>query len=604
MRKKLIAALVVVALLAGGGWWGYKYYRTKSASTATQVRYMEGQVQKGNLRSTISGTGPVASVNGVSVKASQTGTVAQILAQDGQQVKAGQVIMILDNPTLRSSLQQAILDLNNARTSLDNLLGPQETSVRGQQLKVQSARLTLQQRERDMQNLTVRAPQGGVVSAVSVTEGSDVTSNSLLLSIYDDSAPTFTVGLSQQVAARVLVGDKVKVDLTGMGSFEGTVQQSGSGATPTSGNRDATVPIAIALPAMPGIRAGMVGMATFNIPDLTYVVQGSGSIKSTLVEVRSKVAATISQLTVKEGVRVKAGDLLVQFTSDTLALQLQQAENDLNTQEQALISLVDPMKDKSDTVLSLQQKIDQAQITLSTRQSDVDDLMVKAPVDGQISQLTPRVGDKITNNQALFRVADYGAMQVTISVDELDVAKVKVGQQATVTLDALPGKTYQGKISKINPEGVFRNDIATFEVTMTIDKPEGLMAGMNSTVNVVVENKQGVLVVPAQAVKTQQGKSVVQQLVDGKPVSKEVQIGLKTSSQVEITGGLNEGDKVIVTTISGNSTQAGGAGFNFPGMGGGMGRDVVPATGGVAPTQGGQRPTGTTPATGGGAGAR
>ncbi|HWI64657.1 MAG TPA: efflux RND transporter periplasmic adaptor subunit [Symbiobacteriaceae bacterium] len=591
MRKKIIAAVVIVAVVAGGGYW-YQQKRATAAAAESQPRYIMAKVQKGDIRSTISGTGPVASVNGVSMKANQAGTVAQILAQDGDRVKKGQVIMVLENPTLKASLQQAQVDMQNTRTSLENLLNPQQTSVRAQQLKVENARLTLQQRQQDVANLTVNAPVSGLIASVATTEGSTVAAGALLYTVFDDTSLTFVVALPQQTAALVKEGDKVAVELTGIGKVTGSVLQSGSSATPTTGNRDANVPISIALPATKGVRAGMVGTATFDVPGATYVVQGNGSIKNNATEIRTKVAGTVGQLAVKEGDRVTAGSLVASLSSDTLTLQLQQAQNDVATQEQSLLNLIDPAKDPSGQAWTLQQKLEQNRITLENREADVADLMVKAPVDGQISSLTPRVGDKITTNQALFRVADYGAVQVTIAVDELDIAKVKVGQNATITLDALPGKNYRGKVSKMNPEGIFKNDIATFEVTVAIDKPEGLMAGMNSSVSVEVESKPGVLWLPAQAVTVRQGKAFVNVLNEKKEsTQKEIQVGLRTSQQVEVTGGINEGEEVILTTIKANTTTTGFPMGGMGGMGGGQGGQNVQRPAGSGAPTGGQTQT-------------
>lgn len=562
MRNKVIAGVLIVALLGGGGWWYAR--RSKSAAAAAGPTYIKTTVKRGDIRATISGTGPVASVNGVMVKSNQSGTVAQIMAQDGDRVKAGQVIMVLSNDNLMSSLKQAQIDQQNNQANLDNLQNPQATAVRAQDLKVQNARLTLQQRQQDVAHLTVKAPASGVVSAVKVLEGSDVANNALLFTIFDDSNPSFTVMVPQQAAAALKAGQKASVTFSGFGTVQGTVQQTGGAATPGTGNRDANVPVTIALPAMYGLRAGMVGQASMQADGINYVIQGNGTVDSDVVEVRAQVAATASKLLVKEGDRVATGDTLLQLTSDSLQIQLQQSQNDLKTQEQNLDYLTSPANDPSGQLRSLRNKLEASNITLASRQSDVNDLQVKAPVDGQISSLTPRIGDKITNNQNLFRVADYGAMQITISVDELDVAKAKVGQKASITLDALPGKTYTGTVSKINPEGNFKNDIATFDVTVLVDKPDGLMAGMNATVNITVEEKKSTLWLPAQAVKVQQGQAYVQVLENNQPVRKNVQVGLRTTQQAEITGGLNENEEVILTVVPAKTT----SGFNLFNRGG------------------------------------
>lgn len=559
MRKKVIAAAVVVALVGGGGYYVYQQRSQAAAAAQSGVRVIPAVVQRGDIRTTISGTGPVASVNGVLVKANQTGTVAQLLAQDGDRVKAGQVIMRLTNDSLEASLKQAEIDLQNNRDSINNLLNPQDTAIRTQQLKVESARLTLKQRQTDVDNLTVSAPLAGIVTAVNAVAGSSIANNAVLFTIYDEQSPTFIMNVSQQAAGALTPGTPVQVNIPGFHTIQGTVQQSAGTATPASGNKDATVAVPVSLPHIIGLRPGMVGQASARVDGLTYMIQASGAVENDAVEVRALVTGTANQVAVKEGDRVQAGDLLLKMVNESLEIQLQQAENDLAVQEQSLQNLLNPASDPSGNLHSLRTKLEQSQLTHSNRLREVQELEVKAPVDGQISSLTLRVGDKITNNQNLFRVADYGAMQITITVDELDIAKVKAGQSATVTLDALPGRTYTGKVLKINPEGVFKNDIATFEVTVLVDKPEGLMAGMNSTVNVVVEDKKGVLWLPAQAVQVRQGKAYVQVMQGAEPVQKEIQIGTRTSQQVEVTGGLNEGDSVVLTII--RPTQQQGLGF-------------------------------------------
>ena len=265
---------------------------------------------------------------------------------------------------------------------------------------------------------------------------------------------------------------------------------------------------------------------------------------------------------------------------------MQQAENDLKTQEQNLENLLTPANDPSGQLRTLTSKLDGARVSLASKEADKADLQVKAPVSGQISSLTLKVGDRVTANQNLFRVADYNQMQITIAVDELDVAKTKVGQTAQITLDALSGKTYTGKVTKINPEGVVKNDIATFEVTVTVDKPEGLMAGMNASVNVVVEQKSDVLWLPAAAVQVRGGKAFVQVLENNQVVQKEVQVGTRTSQQAEIVSGLKEGDQVIQTIIRTQTTSGFGGMFggNRAGTGGAPGG--APTT--TTPQQGNQ----------------
>jgi HlyD family secretion protein len=572
VRKKAIAVLAIVALAGAGTYWYTA--RSRSAAATGQARYLQTAVRRGTVRASVTGTGAVKAVNGMDVQATQAGTVKEVLVQDGDRVKAGQTVLRLDNPSLLNSLRQAQLDLASAQANLDTLLSAQ--AIEAQEVKLASARLNLQKLEADQAGLTVTAPTGGLVTAVSVQPGDDVTANAVLLTLYDDSTPTLVVEIPQQAAARVEVGHPAQVTIQGIGEFKGTVRRVGGVATPASGNKDATVSLYVDLPPTPGIRPGMAGQATLEVPGLTYLVTGTGTVENDAVSIRTRTAGTVETVAVKPGDRVSAGALLVRLQNESLAVQVKEAANAVREAEQNLQVLQNPTADQSGQVFAARSKLEQARLTLESREREVSELEVKAPVDGQVSGLSLRIGQKVSANQTLFRVADYQAMEVTITVDELDIAKVRVGQSARITLDALPGREYRGKVVKVNPEGTFKNDIATFEVTVTIDNPQGLMAGMNASVEIVVEEKQNVLWLPAQAVQVRQGSAFVQVLENGKPVQKQIEIGLKTSQQVEVTGGLAEGDQVVLTTVQTGQNQnqnqnqpQGGpqGGLMFPGAG-------------------------------------
>jgi len=546
LRSRIIALVAIVGV-ASGVYLAFSG-RTGGVRAQAQIQYRQEAVARGQLRATITGTGPIASVNGVMVRSNQSGTVTQVRLQDGDSVKAGDVVIVLDNENLAAQLKQAQIDLTTSLASLDALLNPLPTAVRGQALRIEQARLAVRQRLTELNGLQLNAPQGGVISSVKAIQGSSVTANSLLFTIFDDHTPIFVASVPQSATVGIKPGHLVSVEIAGFGVRSGTVQQNAAPATPAAGNRDSNVPLEIALPATPGIRAGMVGQANFTISGSDYPVLTYGFIQNNALEVRTPAAGTIGTVTRREGDRVNAGDLLVALTNEQLSLSYDQAVTDLEVAEYNLATLLDPHVDPNSQVRAIRNKIEASEITVATRRSDLQDLQVKAPVAGQISALAVRVGDRVTINQQLVRVADYGKMQVTIMVDELDVAKTKVGQEAAITLDALPGRPFAGKVTKVNPEGIFRNDIATFEVTVTVNQPEGLMAGMNATVNITVEDRVS-LYLPAQAVTVRQGVATVQVLENEVPVQKEIHIGLRAGQRVEVLDGLALGDKVITTII-------------------------------------------------------
>jgi len=546
LRRKGLLFIVVVGIVSIGLY--VLAGRSQRTGSQNQVQYRQEAVALGDLRSTISGTGPVTSVNGVMVRSHQSGTITQIDIQDGDLVQAGDLLIRVKNENLEAQLKQAQVDLASSLANLDSLLNPLPAKVRSQELKVEQARLAVRQRLSDRNGLQVTAPLSGVISSVKVALGSSVTTNASLLTIFDDFNPSFLAAVPQSDAAKIQMGQAATVEIAGFGLLTGIVQQNVSAASPISGGRDSHVPIELALPGTPGIRAGMVGQARLIVEGLDYPVFTYGSIQNNAVDVRSSSSGIVESVTWRAGDRVNQGDLLITLANEQVGLSYDQAVADLAIAEHNLAILVDPNLDPNSQVQALRSKIEAAQITVSMRQSELADLQIKAPVDGEVSSLSARVGDKVTTNQQLLRVADYGVMQVTIMVDELDVARTKVGQAAVIALDALPGRPFRGTVSKINPEGFVRNDIATFEVTVTVAQPEGLMAGMNATVTITVEDRVG-LYVPAQAVTVRQGVATVLVLVDNTPVEQEIKIGLRAGQRVEVLDGLVQGDKVITTIV-------------------------------------------------------
>lgn len=570
--SRLLAAVLVLAVVGGGGYW-YWQRRAVQAAAQQRPRYVTARVQRGTVESVVTGTGPVASINGVTVKANQVGTVVRVNAKDGDQVPAGFVVVELQNDNLTAALAQAQVEVQKAQDDLHNLLNPDPTAVRAQELKVQAAALTLQQRQADVAALQVTAPCSCVVVDTKVKPGDSVAANTLLVTLYDDSQPSVVAQVPQSFAVHIRPGQAAEVTVSGMGARTGTVATVGVQAT-VSG-RDATVPVTITLPAWFGIRPGMAATVQL-VPELKQdlgTVQVTGAVSTADIrEVRAKVAGDVAAVKVQPGERVAQGDLLVQLQNDSLVHQLRQAENDLAVQQLNLEYLKNPQKDPSGQVRQLQAKLQSALITLQSRQKDVEDLAVKAPVAGQISSLNLRVGDRVTAGTNLFRVADYKGMQVDINVDELDVAKVKPGMPATVTLDALPGRTYRARVLKVNPEGTYRNDIANFVVTVVFEETEGLMAGMNATVNIQVDRRENVLWVPAQAVTVQQGQARVRVVRDGQATWVPIQIGLRTPERVEVVSGLREGDEVVLAEVRQNQAQGFGLFGRGPGgLGGGPG---------------------------------
>jgi macrolide-specific efflux system membrane fusion protein len=160
-------------------------------------------------------------------------------------------------------------------------------------------------------------------------------------------------------------------------------------------------------------------------------------------------------------------------------------------------------------------------------------------------------------------LADLSKLQVSGAFIESDTTKLKVGQKADVSFDALTGVTATGKVTAIDTSPTTSNNVVQYNVTITLTtKPSGVRLGQTSSVEVAVASATDVLYVPTAAVRTAGGQSTVTVLQNGKQVAKTVQVGVKGDTGTEITSGLNLGDTVVIAT--------GGTGTG-PGVGGGPG---------------------------------
>ncbi len=155
--------------------------------------------------------------------------------------------------------------------------------------------------------------------------------------------------------------------------------------------------------------------------------------------------------------------------------------------------------------------LDNAQTTLEDRKKDAEDYTITAPISGVIMSKDYKAGDTIygQNSTTLMVIADMSKMKFTISVDELDISRIALGQEVEVTSDALEGVELVGYITNISQLGTAQNGVTNYPVEVTIDEPGDLMSGMNVSAEIVVGEVFDVIQVPVTAVSYFEGKHYV-----------------------------------------------------------------------------------------------
>ena len=218
---------------------------------------------------------------------------------------------------------------------------------------------------------------------------------------------------------------------------------------------------------------------------------------------------------------------------------------------------------KNGPVLS---EIDAANAKIAASRATLSQAWIAAPISGTITQANPLVGDQVTANTLAFRIDDLTTLYVDLQVSEIDVHQVQIGQDVSLTFDAIREKTYQGSVVQVAMIGSENQDVVDFTVTIELKNPDGnVLPGMTSEVEIVVAERQNVLMIPNQAIQIENGKQVVYVL---KPpegmVPVEVTLGIASDTHSELLAGeLQVGDQIVLNPSGSSEDQSFGPGGGF-----------------------------------------
>ena len=306
--------------------------------------------------------------------------------------------------------------------------------------------------------------------------------------------------------------------------------------------------------------------------NMKSVVSATGTIRPVdSVEVSSKITARIKSVLVKENDIVKAGQTVAILDGkDYEATRAQAKYKVTNTRSkynraEYLYSIgAKSQEDLEDA----QYNYDTAESSLSKTESDLNETIITAPMDGIVVGEPKTAGTMAvqgnSNPTVIMTIADLSKKQILAKVDETDIGNVKVGQQATFTVDTYTGKTFTAKVSKISQTDVSNswnsnssstssssnsNSVIYYYVVLDVDDPENLLLpAMTARVEIITAEKDDALAVPISALKTDsQGSYVVVDLGKGQTENRYVETGIYSDEYVEIVSGLSDGDSILVT---------------------------------------------------------
>ncbi len=305
---------------------------------------------------------------------------------------------------------------------------------------------------------------------------------------------------------------------------------------------------------------------------------------------------SVKTVDVAVGDTVKKGDILAVADTSTLARDLRVARANLSAASiQKTVAKgqlddavgTDPRRQARIGYQNALSQYTQAQGQVADLEAQIARATIVAPADGTVVAVNAVAGADISSGPAI--QLSSGALQATADFTESDLSSLKVGQPASVTVDAV-GATLDGTVAAIAPSGATSTgSVVTYAVTIDLTSPPATARpGMSAKASVIIAQATGVLVVPAIALDgSALGYSVLVIGPDGTAQSRDVTVGLVTSTQAEIQSGLQPGETVVIgTTAAQTTTTTGGGGLGIPGGGfprgggGGGGGGTNPGGGG------------------------
>jgi membrane fusion protein, multidrug efflux system len=308
-----------------------------------------------------------------------------------------------------------------------------------------------------------------------------------------------------------------------------------------------------AVPAVP------VEVAATQRAEMAALYSGTAPVESDRKAfVMPKVQGEIRQVLADEGDRVKAGQLLARLDGDKLRLEVALYEATMRKLERDYSRNLELQKTGlvSATALdNLKYELDAAKASWDLARLQLSYCDIRSPIEGTVTQRLDvvKVGNTVTPvggviesaDSSLFVVEDLDTLILRVNVPERELAKLSVGQPASLTFDAVPNRPFRGEIALISP--YVNADTATFSVRIRVTETGGLLRpGMFARVAIVYERKPDALQIPRTAILDSEGPPKVFVVKGGKAAERAVKLGLSNGAWIEVTEGLEDGDQVIV----------------------------------------------------------
>lgn len=494
-RRFIVIVIIIVILLIGG----YFYFKKSEKPS-----YDFAVAKRGDIVQEVSVTGRVKPAQEINLAFEKSGKISRVNTKISARVSEGQILVQLENSEIASQLSQAEANLKMQEIKLEELKqGTRPEEIKIYEIKVENAKISLEEANK---NLTDKIQD-------SYTKADDAVRNKVDQFISNSRTPNPEINF--QVNDNQLERD---------------------------------------IEYQRFVIEGILNSWTGSIEPI--------SAKNNLIQIKSfleKVSLAVNSLTATASLSQTIIDTYKTSVStartnvNTAVTNLVTAEENLKTAESA-VSLAEQelsLKKAGSTVeqiASQEAQIEQAEANVKNYQAQLAKTILRAPIRGIIAKQEAKVGEIVSINTPLIFLISESQFEIEANVPESDIAKIKIGNSAKITLDAYGNDVvFEAQVVKINPAETIIEGVATYKTTLQfIKKDEWIKSGMTANIDILTAEKKDVVVIPLRAIITKNGDKIVKVLKENVVNERKIKTGLRDSdANVEIIEGINEGDKVI-----------------------------------------------------------
>jgi multidrug efflux pump subunit AcrA (membrane-fusion protein) len=566
VAHKIISAVIVIVVV-GGGYYLYQ----GSNSGATVTKYVVQEATQGTVVSSVSGSGQVQAVTSINVQPQTSEAVTRVYVQPGNQVAAGQILVQLDTTNEAKAVQQAQISLQSAQLALAKLQeAPATTTLLGDQNAITQDQESIANAStslaKDYQNGfdTVSSAfidfQTVMTGLEDFANGNDISKSQANPDAYVNLMPSYLQGSTLPYREEVETAYTAALAAYQQNLVDYHAASRSSSPATLDALFSETYNTAQSISEAVKSGKDLLNFVVNNYP----TSQGSAALPAITTTFQTNLGSYTGTLDSDVG---NLADAQTTVTTDKTNfsdanLSLAQAQDTL-TQLQAG---ADPLDIQSQNL-----SIEQAQVSLQTAEQNLAYDSIRAPIAGTISAVSAIVGETVPS--AAVTMVGSGE-EAVVTLNEVDAAKVAVGQKATLTFDALSNVSLAGQVVELDPVGTVSQGVVNYNVDIGFTQPADTSStdlvkpGMSVTANIVTQVDQDVVTLPNSAVKTSGTTSYVLEpatslssadmttsasggiVLSATPKMVPVTLGLANDTVTEITSGVNVGDQVITQTIT------------------------------------------------------